>query len=63
MWALVVENRSNSFLLERIVNEAGGFLYSDTLAPAGQPGDSYTGMFRYNAPALATAMLKNRPEF
>ena len=37
----------------------GGTLYSDALAPAGQPGDSYIGLFRHNVPALAAAMLKN----
>ncbi len=61
--ALFVENMSDPRLLKRVADEAGGVvggtLYSDALAPAGQPGDSYIGMFRYNVPALAAAMAKN----
>ncbi len=61
--ALFVENMSDPRLLKRIADEAGGVvggtLYSDALAPAGQPGDSYIGLFRYNVPALAAAMAKN----
>lgn len=61
--ALFVENMSDPRLIKRIADEAGGVLggtlYSDALAPAGQPGDSYIGMFRYNVPALAAAMAKN----
>ena len=55
--ALFVENMSDPRLIKRIANEGdgivGGTLYSDALAPSGQPGDSYLGLFRYNAPALA----------
>ena len=54
---------SDPRLLKRVADEAGGVvggtLYSDALAPAGQPGDSYIGMFRYNVPALVAAMAKN----
>ena len=61
--ALFVENMSDPRLLKRVADEAGGVvggtLYSDALAPAGQPGDSYIGMFRYNVPALVAAMAKN----
>jgi zinc/manganese transport system substrate-binding protein len=61
--ALFVENMSDPRLIERIADEAGGVvggtLYSDALAPAGQPGDSYLGLFRYNVPALVAAMAKN----
>lgn len=61
--ALFVENMSDPRLIKRIADEAGGVvggtLYSDALAPAGQPGDSYIGLFRYNVPALAAAMAKN----
>ncbi|WP_295394596.1 hypothetical protein [uncultured Thiodictyon sp.] len=31
----------------------------DALAPAGETGDSYLGMFRHNVPALAAAMANN----
>jgi zinc/manganese transport system substrate-binding protein len=61
--ALFVENMSDPRLIRRIAEEAGGVvggtLYSDALAPAGNPGDSYLGMFRHNVPALAAAMEKN----
>ncbi|MDG4552489.1 MAG: metal ABC transporter substrate-binding protein [Candidatus Contendobacter sp.] len=61
--ALFVENMSDPRLIKRIADEAGGVvggtLYSDALAPAGQLGDSYIGLFRYNVPALAAAMAKN----
>lgn len=61
--ALFVENMSDPRLLKRVADEAGGVvggtLYSDALASAGQPGDSYIGMFRYNVPALVAALLKN----
>jgi zinc/manganese transport system substrate-binding protein len=61
--AIFVENMSDPRLLKQIADEAGGVvggaLYSDALAPAGQPGDSYIGMFRYNVPALVAAMAKN----
>jgi zinc/manganese transport system substrate-binding protein len=61
--ALFVENMSDPRLIKRIADEAGGVLggtlYSDALAPAGQPGDSYIGMFRHNTPALTAAMTKN----
>lgn len=61
--ALFVENMSDPRLLKRIADEAGGVvggtLYSDALAPAGKPGDSYIGLFRYNVPALVAAMAKN----
>jgi len=61
--ALFVEHMSDPRLLKRIADEAsgvvGGTLYSDALAPAGKPGDSYLGMFRHNVPALAAAMAKN----
>jgi zinc/manganese transport system substrate-binding protein len=61
--AIFVENMSDPRLVKQMADEAGGVvggaLYSDALAPAGQPGDSYIGMFRYNVPALTAAMLKN----
>ncbi len=61
--ALFVENMSDPRLVQRIAHEAsgvvGGTLYSDALAPAGQPGDSYIGLFRHNVPALVAAMAKN----
>jgi zinc/manganese transport system substrate-binding protein len=61
--AIFVENMSDPRLVKQIADEAGGVvggtLYSDALAPAGQPGDSYIGMFRYNVPALVAAILKN----
>lgn len=61
--ALFVENMSDPRLIKRIADETGGVpggtLYSDALAPAGQPGDSYLGMFRANVSALVAAMAKN----
>lgn len=61
--ALFVENMSDSRLIKRIADEAGGVvggtLYSDALTPVGQPGDSYIGLFRHNVPALTAAMAKN----
>lgn len=61
--ALFVENMSDPRLIKHIAKEAGGVvgatLYSDALAPAGQPGDSYIGMFRHNVPALTAAMAQN----
>jgi len=61
--ALFVENMSDPRLIRHIAQEAGGVvggtLYSDALAPAGKPGDSYLGMFRHNVPAVAAAMAKN----
>ena len=61
--ALFVENMSDPRLINRIAREAGGVvggtLYSDALAPAGQTGDSYIGMFRHNVPALTAAMAQN----
>ncbi|RUQ35891.1 MAG: metal ABC transporter substrate-binding protein [Candidatus Competibacteraceae bacterium] len=61
--ALFVENMSDPRLIKRIAREAGGVvggtLYSDALAPAGQTGDSYIGMFRHNVPALTAAMAQN----
>lgn len=61
--ALFVENMSDPRLIRRIAAEAGavvgGTLYSDALAPAGQPGDSYLGMFRHNLPPLVAAMAQN----
>jgi len=61
--ALFVENMSDPRLVKRIADEAGGVvggtLYADALAPAGQPADSYIGLFRYNVPALVAAMAKN----
>lgn len=61
--ALFVENMSDPRLLQRIAEEAGGVvggtLYSDALAPPGQPADSYLGLFRHNVPALVAAMAGN----
>lgn len=61
--ALFVENMSDPRLIKRIADETGGVLggtlYSDALAPAGQPGDSYLGIFHTNVPALVAAMAKN----
>jgi len=61
--AIFVENMGDPRLVKQIADEAGGVvggvLYSDALAPAGQPGDSYIGMFRHNVPALVAAILKN----
>jgi zinc/manganese transport system substrate-binding protein len=59
---LFVENVADPRLLERIGAEtgasAGGVLYSDALAPAGEPGATYLGMMRHNADALIAAMAE-----
>jgi zinc/manganese transport system substrate-binding protein len=58
--AMFVENIADPRLLERISRESGarigGTLYSDSLSVAGTPADSYLGMMRQNAKALATAL-------
>lgn len=58
--AMFVENIADPRLLERISRESGarlgGTLYSDSLAPAGSPANSYLGMMRHNARTLATAL-------
>lgn len=61
--ALFVENMTDQRLLAQIAREAGGVvggtLYSDALAPAGQPAGSYLGMIRHNLDMLKAGMLKN----
>lgn len=53
---IFVENITNAKLVEQIAREAkakiGGTLYSDALAPAGQPAATYLGMFSWNAGQL-----------
>lgn len=53
---IFVENISNPRLVEQIAQEAGvrvgGTLYSDALAKAGHPADTYLGMMRWNARQL-----------
>ncbi|CAM3978615.1 metal ABC transporter substrate-binding protein [Bordetella tumulicola] len=58
--AVFVENISNPALVRQIAREtgarAGGTLYSDALAPSGQPAATYLGMFEWNARQLADAL-------
>lgn len=58
--AMFIESIADPRLLERISRESGarigGTLYSDSLSQPGTPADSYLGMMRHNANALATAL-------
>lgn len=58
--AVFVENISNPALVRQIARETGarvgGTLYSDALAPSGQPAATYLGMFEWNARQLAEAL-------
>ena len=58
--AMFVENITDRRLLERISRESGarigGTLYSDSLTKPGSAADSYLGMMRQNAKALAAAL-------
>lgn len=60
--AVFIENISNPKLIERIAQETGakigGTLYSDALAPAGQPAGTYLGMFKWNAKQLLAALAQ-----
>jgi len=57
---LFVEHLTDPRPFARIAAETGavpgGVLYSDSLAPPGQPGDSYLGLFDVNLPLLIGAM-------
>lgn len=61
--ALFMENMASPRMMEVIARETGaeegGTLYSDALSAPGGPAPTYTAMFRYNVPALITAMQKN----
>ncbi len=58
--ALFLEHGGDGKTLERIASEAGvrvgGTLLTDTLAPAGEPGDTYIGMQMLNARVLVRAL-------
>lgn len=58
--AVFVENITNPRLVEQIARETGarmgGTLYSDALAPAGQPAGTYLGMLRWNADQVLKAL-------
>ena len=58
--AIFPENVAQNDVLKQIAEEAGvavgGELLTDALAPAGEPGDTYLGMFRYNAETIASAL-------
>ena len=58
--AMLVENISDSRLIERIAREAGlavgGKLYSDALSPPGTEADTYLKMFEHNVRTLVAAM-------
>lgn len=63
--AVFIENISNPKLIKRIAQETGakigGTLYSDALAPAGQPASTYLGMFKWNAKQLLAAFAPASP--
>ena len=63
--ALLIENLSDTRLMERIASEAGvrvgGRLYSDTLSPPGTEADTYLRLFRHNLDTLLTAMGTRPP--
>ncbi|OZI41852.1 metal ABC transporter solute-binding protein, Zn/Mn family [Bordetella genomosp. 4] len=58
--AVFVENVSSPALVQQIARETGartgGTLYSDALAPSGQPAATYLGMFEWNARQLSEAL-------
>ncbi len=58
--AVFVENVSSPVLVQQIARETGartgGTLYSDALAPSGQPAATYLGMFEWNARQLSEAL-------
>ena len=58
--ALFVENIGNARLIEQIARETGarvgGRLYTDALAPVGQPADNYLSMFQHNVDAFMSAL-------
>ena len=58
--AVFVENISNPKLLQQIATETGAklgdALYSDALAKAPHPADSYLGLMKWNAEALLKAL-------
>ena len=58
--AVFVENITSPALVRQIAREtgarAGGTLYSDALAPPGQPAATYLGMFEWNARQLSAAL-------
>lgn len=57
---IFIENVSNPALVKQIAKETkaklGGTLYSDALAPEGQPAANYLGMFSWNAGQLINAL-------
>jgi zinc/manganese transport system substrate-binding protein len=61
--ALFVESMTSPRLVEQLARDAGavvgGTLYSDSLAEAGGPADTYIKMFQHNVPAMVAAMQKN----
>ncbi|MCM8622397.1 MAG: metal ABC transporter substrate-binding protein [Candidatus Accumulibacter sp.] len=58
--AMFIESIADPRLLERISRESGvrigGTLYSDSLSRPGTPADTYLGIMRHNANALAAAL-------
>ena len=58
--AVFVENVTNPKLVEQIARETGarmgGELYSDALAPEGQPAGTYLGMLQWNADQIVGAL-------
>lgn len=59
--AIFTENIANNRLAQQIADEAGvkviQALYTDALGAAGTPGETYIGMIRSNAAAIAGALL------
>lgn len=62
--AIFIENMANTKVVQQIARETGvptgGTLYSDALAPPGEPASTYLGMFSWNAGRLIR-VLKPAP--
>ncbi len=62
--AVFIETLGGNRVLEQVAREAGvtvgGRLFSDTLGPPGTPADTYLGLLRTNATAIATALGAGR---
>lgn len=60
--ALFLENMSNPRLIQQLAEEThaiiGGVLYSDSLSPSGEGGDTYISMFRHNVNTMSDALRK-----
>lgn len=64
--AVFLENVTDPRMMRQLAHDSGliigGQLYSDALAPRGQPADTYYGMIRTNADTLLAAMRQSRTD-